>query len=105
MSLTQSSYQTRMAGIVGLEPTFQAPKTRVLTVGRYPNVLATLDVSALVKKMTALRVYQLWAANAPQIASNTRTAKVCASARVNEPFADAFSGSETRTIRGDPSAD
>ena len=26
-----------LAGAVGFEPTFQAPKTRVLTVGRYPN--------------------------------------------------------------------
>ena len=41
-----------MAGIVGLEPTFQAPKTRVLTVGRYPNVLATLDVSVLADAQT-----------------------------------------------------
>ena len=31
-----------MAGVVGFEPTFQAPKTRVLTVGRYPNVITTL---------------------------------------------------------------
>ena len=42
-----------MAGVVGFEPTFQAPKTRVLTVGRYPNVITTLVLFATLLSVSA----------------------------------------------------